>query len=210
MSEVKVSDQSQNDSVDEVKEEGKSEFVSKKAYEDVSKDMHRFKSKAKEIQAYASELETRLKSIEEEKMQDQQQWKELFEKRTGELESLKREVQQRESQYLTAVKRNALKNELGGKIKDDYLVHANIDGIQFNENGSIDLESLHAVANHFRENHGNLIPVESKSQATGISSPSNSTIGSTLKPLSQMSFAEKRELLNNPELQAQYKKHGLL
>lgn len=209
--EEKASGQVDDNSVieNEQKDE-ESQYVPKKAYEGVTKDLHKFKSKAKEQAAYAAELEAKLKSIEEEKMQDQQQWKELFEKRTSELESLKNEVRQREEQYLTAVKRNALKNELGGKVKDEYLQHANLDQIQFTENGVIDQESLLSVANNFREHHSQLIPVESKSQATGMASPSDSTVGSSLKPLNQMSIAEKKALLNNPALQEQYKKHGLL
>ena len=60
--------------------EEKIDFVSKSAYEDVSKDMHKFKSKLRETQAYTNELESRLKALEEEKMAEQAQWKELLRK----------------------------------------------------------------------------------------------------------------------------------
>ena len=52
---------------------------------------------------------------------------------------------------------NALKSELGGSIKDTYLVHADLEGISFKDDGSVDSESLLEVANKFRQEHGQLI-----------------------------------------------------
>ena len=85
--------------------EEKIDFVSKSAYEDVSKDMHKFKSKLRETQAYTNELESRLKALEEEKMAEQAQWKELFEKRNSEFENLQNQVEERDRRYMEAVKR---------------------------------------------------------------------------------------------------------
>lgn len=185
--------------------------VPKSAYEDVSKDMHKYKSKLREKEAYAAELEVRLNQIEESSLAEKQQYKELFEKRNAEFESLKHEVAEERNKYLRSVKRNALKNELGGKIKDEYLVHANLDSITFNEAGSVDPESLLNVANKFRETYPELIPASSSQNATGYAPPSNSTFsGQELKPLSKMSMEERKALLNSPEQMALYRSKGLI
>lgn len=190
--------------------EEKIDFVSKSAYEDVSKDMHKFKSKLRETQAYTNELESRLKALEEEKMAEQAQWKELFEKRNSEFENLQNQVEERDRRYMEAVKKNALKAELGGKIRDEYLIHADINSIALNDDGTINQDSLLSVANNFRQTHSSLIPVQQTANVTSIASPSGSTIGQGLKPLNQMSLEEKKGLMNNPELMAEYRAKGLI
>lgn len=189
----------------------KEQYVAKKAFEDVSRDMHKYKSKLKEKDAYTNELEARLKSIEEEKLAEKQQWEELYKKRDSELTELKHEIDERDRTYLEQVKRNALKNELGGKIKDEFLVHADLNGIQFTDSGTVDQDSLLNVANDFRGKYPEVIPTEAATQVTGTASPSNTTVSnSELKPLSQMTHEEKKALLNSPEMQAEYKAKGLL
>ena len=155
-----------SDSIDNQQEDKKEEgFVSRKAYEGVSNDMHQFKSKAKEAEARANELEARLKAIEEEKMREQNQWEDLYKKRSEELENLQRENRDKELRYVKTAKKTALRMELG-EVRDEYLMHANIDAIQLNEDGSINTESLHAVANDFREKHSALLPKNASSTST--------------------------------------------
>lgn len=168
-------------------------FVSKKAYEDVSKDMHKYKSQMKELQAALNEYQTKIKSIEEEKMVEQQRWKELYEKRTAELEAKEREAKARESQYLKSIKMVELKKELGANVRDEYLVHANVEAIEFNEDGSLNKESLVTVANKFRQEHGQLIPKSENLSITGHAA-SNGEVAPP-KSLEQMSMAEKIALL---------------
>ena len=74
----------------------------------------------------------------------------------------------------------------------------------------VDSESLLNVANKFRESHPELIPQETTPAVTGIASPTNSSVTTELKPLSQMSFDEKKALMNNPSLMEEYKSKGLL
>lgn len=189
----------------------KDQFVHKKAFEDVSKDMHKFKAKLKDKEAYIAELEAKQTAIEEAALVESQQYKALFEKRNDEFERLKQEVDDRDRKYLEAVKKNALKNELGGSIKEEYLMHADMSSIQFSEGSTIDRDSLTAVANSFRQKYPELVPVIHSSNITGPSSPSNTTAGqTTLKPLSQLTIQEKKTLLASPELMNQYKAKGLL
>lgn len=164
-----------SDSIDkpEQNEEQREEaYVSKKAYEGVSNDMHKFKSKAKEAEARAAELELRLKAIEEEKMQELNQWEELAKKRAEELEVLQRQNAEKEQRAQQLAKRTALKLELGD-VRDEYLMHANLNAITINEDGSINKESVHEVANDFRTNHASLLPQKAASGSTNAPAASD-------------------------------------
>lgn len=167
--------------------------VAKKAYEDVSKDMHKYKSKTKELEAALNEYQVKLKTIEEEKLVEEKRYKELYEKRTEELEAQKRAAKERENQYLKSLKMVELKKELGVNIKDQYLVHANVDAIEFNEDGTLNRDSLVTVANAFRQEHGQLIPKSENVNITGHGA-SNGEV-TPPKSLEQMSMAEKIAML---------------
>lgn len=180
------------------KEEG---FVSKKAYEEVATDMHKFKSKVKEAEARANELEAQLKAMEIQKMQEQEQWKELYEKRTEELETVLSTQREKEERYINAAKKNALKQELGG-IRDEYLVHANISAITLNEDGTVNRESVHAAANEFREKHAILLGNPAATSSTNPPAAKEPDLKTLTKDelnekLKNMSFQEKVEFMKS-------------
>jgi len=185
--------QENNDSVvtpEEVPKETKAEVVSRKAYEEVTRDMHKNKQKAKELEMALNETQAQLKAQEEAKMHEQQQYKELFEKRDAELEQARQAAQQERSKFTRSVKMAALKQELGGSIKDQYLSFANLDAIAVNDDGTIDSEALRNVANDFRTEHGQLIPTDTSANVTGHA-PST---GEPAKPL-ELSQMTKEQLL---------------
>lgn len=148
-------------------QEQKQDFVSKKAYEEVTKDMHKYKNVLKEKDAKVNELLAQLKAQEEAKLQENEQWQEIAKRRESELEELKTQYTQKSSSFENALKRTALKQELGGKIKEEYLQFASLSEIRMDENGMVDVESLRNVANEFRKQHGQLIPQEQSNEITG-------------------------------------------
>lgn len=173
--------------------EPKEEFVSRKAYEETQRDMHKYKARAKAESAAKAEYEAQLKAIEEDRLVEAQQFKELYEKTKAEAETFKVQAEQEKSNYMTSVKKQALKQELGGNIKDVYLSHANITGIEINpETGTIDTDSLLEVANQFRNDHGVLIQKAQGGNPTAL--PGNE-INSAPKSLSEMSIEERQILL---------------
>ena len=174
-----------------VSEESVNDVVSRKAYEEVTRDMHKNKQKAKELDMKLKELETQLKAQEEAKMQENEQYKELLERRTQELEEERRKAQEKDQTINRSVKLSALKNELGGKVKDQYLSFANLDNIEL-ENGIVDAESLRNVANEFRKEHGQLIPTSDSANVTGHAASSASNIEAP-KKISEMSTAELKK-----------------
>jgi hypothetical protein len=176
------------------------EFVPKKAFEDVTKDMHKYKSGYKEAVASVNEYQAKLKAIEEEKMREENRWKELYENKNQELEIERKKLSEKEKSVQKSIKLSALKTELGGKIKDQYLVHAQLDAIEFKEDGSIDFDSLQKVANDFRKEHGQLIPSNVNANITGNAAPTDTTLNKP-KDLKSMSFEEKIQALKELEKQ---------
>ncbi len=158
-----------NDGVVVPKEVPKEEekVVSVKAYEDVSKDMHKYKKEREELKAALNEVQTQLKIQEESKMQEQEQWKELYEKTKAEREDERQNLMQQKDRFMKSQKVAALKQELGGNVKDEYLGFADLDNVVIKEDGSIDTESLHNVANQYRKEHGQLIAKSDNTSITG-------------------------------------------
>lgn len=173
----------------------KDEFVAKKAFEEVTKDMHKFKSKARDAEARAAEFEARLKAMQEEDMLKNEQYKDLAEKYKGEAEQERQQRLRDRELYLETTKRAALKQELGGSVKDEYLVHADIGAIEVDENGNIVRDSLQSVANAFRQEHGLLLGNPKGSNPTSIGSNVNATAGAVTKSIDDMSTEELAEQL---------------
>lgn len=176
-------------------QETKEQYVNRKAYEEVTKDMHKYKSQAKEIAAMKNELEAQLKAIEEQKLADQNRWQELYEREKQEKEKVYTERNKDKELYLRSVKLSALKSELGSEIKDEYLSFADLDGIEIREDGSLSSESVHKVANDFRQNHPGLMPQSSNSGITNVASPTGIPVQKDEKTLNNMTFEEKAALL---------------
>jgi hypothetical protein len=151
-------------------EETQAEYVRRTAYEEVTKDMHKFKKEREEYKAAMNELQSQLKAQEESKMHEKEQWKELYEKREAELELERQNALNQSNKFTNTVKRAALKHELGGKIKEEYLSFAGLGDITVSEEGIVDPESLRNVANEFRKQHGQLIPNEDTAEITGHAS----------------------------------------
>ena len=167
---VEKVDQTQNESAQE-----EAKFVPATAYREVSSDMHKYKSGLKDEKARSSQLEAELAAIKENQMKEQQRFEELWK---GEKAAREKEAQERSREkdlYLRSVKISALKNELGGKVKDDYLSFANIDSIELKEDGTLNSESVQNVANNFRQEHPSLIAKDSSVNITG-SAPANGVI----------------------------------
>lgn len=143
-------------------------YVHRKAYEDVSRDMHKYKQKAKELEASVNEFQTQLKAQEEQKMQEQEQWKELYEKRQAELEQYKKQAEMERNKSLQTARVSALRQEIGANVRDEYLRYfAPLDKIVVNDDGTVDKDSLREAANSFRKEHGQLLPQSDSTNITG-------------------------------------------
>lgn len=177
------------------KGETKEEFVRRQAYEEVNQDMHKFKSRAKDAEARAAEMEAKLKAIEEDKLKQEQKYQELYEREKKQREQEATARKKDRDLYLRGLKLAALKSELGN-VREEYLSHAAIDEIEVLENGSLSSDSIRSVANKFRQEHPSLIPTNMGGNITGYASPTSFNPASNKpKSLSDMSFAEKAAYL---------------
>jgi len=182
-------DKSVSNATQEVSDETEeTKFVPKDAYEKVTSDMHKYKSKMREYEASLAKLQADLKAREEAELRDKEQYKELFERKQLEAEEARKEAQRVREQYLVTAKKSALKQELGGKVRDEYLQFADLTSIAIRDDGSIDVESVRTVANDFRKQHGQLIPQADNAQITGQAPGSNSPAPAV--DLNKMSAAE--------------------
>jgi predicted nucleic acid-binding Zn-ribbon protein len=176
-------------------QDAQAEYVRKQAYEEVSKDMHKFKSKAKDAEARIAEFEAKLKAIEEQKLKDEKRYQELYEREKQERERADSNRKKDRELYLRGLKMSALKSELGN-IKDAYLTHAAIDEIEINEDGTLSSDSVRSVANKFRQEHSQLIPSDVSGNITSFASPTSfSPTSGKVKSLNEMSYEEKARYL---------------
>lgn len=176
-------------------------FVAKSAYEEVSKDMHRYKSAAKEAAAKAAELEARMKSIEEAKLVEEKRYEELYSKERDAREKAEQALKNTNEHYMKSVKMTALVRELGGNIKTKYLQHAALDEIIVHDDGSLSSESVTKVANKFRQENPELVPAQNAGNINDVA-PGNTPLTTKEKRIEDMSQDEKRALLASKRTQS--------
>jgi hypothetical protein len=135
----------------------KDDFVTKQAYQDVSKDMHRYKQEAKEAKALLTQIEADKSAADSERLAEQGKWEELYEKNNAELTSLKRERQDEQGKFVDYHKKNSVLQKIGGFKRDEYNNFINVDSIQMNEDGSIDDASLTAEIDRVKQEYPELL-----------------------------------------------------
>jgi len=168
------------------------ETVARKAYEEVSIDMHKYKAKNKQLDLELSEYKAKVKSIEESKLKEQSQWQELYEREKTRSTELEGNLNKEKDLFMRSVKLSALKSELGD-VKDVYLRHANVDEIVVNDDGTLGSESVKSVANIFRQEYPEVLPNKSNLNITSnIPGNFNQSID---KPLSDMTYEQKLDML---------------
>lgn len=84
--------------------EDQKEFVPRKDHENVLKDMHVFKTKVRD-------LETKLKTEEDNKLKEKEQWKTLYEKESDERQKAEEKSSKLEESYINSQKFSSLKSE---------------------------------------------------------------------------------------------------
>ena len=192
--EVSKPEESKTVEVSEPKQE--EDFVKRSAYEDVSKDMHKFKSKAKNAEAELTQLKAEKKADEESRLKEQNDWKELYEREKQGKEELESVAKQQQEEYIKTVKLSALKSELGGNVKDQYLNFADVGSIQRDEDGSLNSDSVQLVANKFRQEHPDLVGKQGNLNITGPAPTKGGDYREPENTVANMSIEEKKAKLH--------------
>lgn len=126
--------------------------VSRETYLKTLDEVKKVKAKNKELEAFKQ-------SLEEEKLKEQNQWKQYAEQQAKKAEEALAQVNQYESLIEESIKFNAFQNALGGKLKhDSYRSFIPLDKVVFNpETKQVDQDSLKTVVGQFTKEHPSLI-----------------------------------------------------
>jgi len=112
--------------------------------------------KLKELQESHNAMLAEKQSAEDAAKAEQGRFEELFQTEQKKAQDLQANIDSRILQDVTRSKKNALKVELQGLRKDEYLQFADVNSIVMDDNGVIDIESVKNVASTFRESYSDL------------------------------------------------------
>lgn len=148
---TQVSDQTAN--VSDVTENQTKETKGTVSYETYSKVL----SEAKKAKERERELEAKFKLIDEQKLKESNQYKELYEQTKAELESKAQALQVKEKAIADAKKLSAFESKLGGKLKKDkYVDFVPLDKIIYDESG-VDQRSIDLAVSEFLKDYKELV-----------------------------------------------------
>lgn len=165
-------------------------FVKKGAYLEVSKDMHKYKTKAKELEAKLTEFEQSQKAKEQEELAKQKRFEELYAAEKKRADELFEQKEIERKNFLNATKRSHLLSEIGQLEKPEYIKFANLDAIEVREDGEIDVTSLKKVAEGFKQEHSALLK---KTKVPTL--PNNAPITQQQQPKAPQTFNDYKNLL---------------
>jgi seryl-tRNA synthetase len=137
-------------------------------------------------EAERDRLRTAAEEAERKRLEEAAAYKDLYEKERKERETKDKLLKDRDEADKLASKRNALKSELGGAVKDEYLAFANLAAIPLGADGQPDAQAVKDVAEKFRKEHPSLI-------GKGASLPGGAASGFTppaSKPLNKLTADE--------------------
>lgn len=167
MSDDSIKDKKQNEEGSAEKEE----FVSRKAYQEVSQDMHKYKKQLKEVEAKLNEYQAKIETTEKEKLEEQERWKELYQKEKEARTSIEQSYQKDRENFLSVHKKQAVKDALGGFKRPEYSSFIDASKVEFNEDGTLDKQSVEAEVQRIKENYPEIIKQEQKRELPNNEAP---------------------------------------
>lgn len=183
-----VTDNKPNESTEE------DAFVPKKAYQEVSKDMLKYKGEMKNLQAQLDQLKADQEAKEKAVLEENEKWHDLYKKSEQKLTQLASERDSERTKFVDFHKKNAVIQNLGGFKKNDYTKFINTNAIEVLDDGSVDNNSVMAEVERIRKEYPELIKTTPKAEL-----PNAAPKGAIQKSVSDMSPAElaqaRRQLL---------------
>lgn len=193
---VEVTENTENEEVNNeevINEEVKEEFVPKKAYEQTSADMHKFKSTAKKLEAELNRIKVELEEERKAKLEEKGEYKSLWEASEQKLAKIEQEKAQKEKENIIKSKIQHVSDKLGGFKKPEYAKFINLDAVETDEETGLIIESsLIKEVDRIRQNHAELINV---AVTTRMPSGAASSGASIEKSLDDMTESELNALI---------------
>jgi len=170
--------------------EAKVETVAYETYQKALDQRKADQARTRELQAQLDAFKSQQTEAEQTRLAEQSEFKKLYETEKAERTKLADNLKTVTTAQVESRKKEALKAELGGVRKDDYLKFADLGMIQVNDDGSVDMDSVKLTANRFRESFPELVASKQTSKlpheaAGGFQPPPK-------KSLSEMSSMELR------------------
>lgn len=175
--------------VEEVKEE---EFVSKKAYEEVTVSMHKQKEEARKAKAELARIQAEIDAQRKATAEEKGEFKRLWEQELEEKNALKAERLAEKEKFINHHKRSAVIELVGAFKKAEYANTINVSAIELDENDNIIKSSVEAEANRIRQNYPELLAV---STSTHMPATAPKTGATPQKSLAEMSERERNDLI---------------
>lgn len=142
-------------------------FVPREAFKKALEEKNTLQTKYKEAEAKRQELEEMIASKAREEMEAKQEFEKLYQSEKQKREATEERLNKNNQLFIDSMKRSALKQALGGQVKDQYLAFADINAIEMDDNGRIGEESVKSVAEKFMEEHPGLVPSGKAPNPTG-------------------------------------------
>lgn len=134
---------------------GSSDSVSYESYQKLLNQRKSDKLKADALEAKLKELEKKANEQEENKLKEQNKFKELYEAKSKEVADLSEKFTGLNQSIVRAEKLSAFERAAGAPLKHEaYYSHVDVDAIRMDDSGNIDSESLNEVVGAFRNVHG--------------------------------------------------------
>lgn len=173
----------------DVEVEQEEAFVPKKAYQEVTKDMMKYKSEMKNLSAQIEQLKAEKEAKEVATLQEQEKWHDLYKKSETKLAQLAQERDSERNKFVDFHKKNAVIEKLGGFKKPEYTKFINTQEIEVREDGSVDENSVLAQVEKIRKEYPELIKVSHKTDL-----PNAAPRVASERPYSALSEKERYEL----------------
>ncbi len=118
------------------------------------------RARARDLEAQLAQVQADKEQAEADRLAEENKYKDLYEKSEKSKKELETKLSEMTTTHVTREKKAALDKALGGIKKSEYLGFADLNSIEMNDDGTVDMESVATVANKFRESYPELVPTK--------------------------------------------------
>ena len=148
----------------------------------------------KQLQDELANLRTAMARQEQEKLEQNQEYKTLWERTSDELKREREDRLNLEKNIVKSQKRKAFDRELGKSLsKDRYYDFVNFDDIIVEADGTVNSDSVRYAVNLFRENYRELVP-QVNVPRVGSEAPSNAGVVKTRRNVNELTKEDRSNL----------------
>ena len=199
-----MTDEIVNTSVSDVEssnDESQNQSVSYDAHRKLLNQRKADQAKARELEEKYNALRAEREAEAEARMIEEKRFKELYEAKQAELESMQNNMTQMEQSVQETLKLQAFRQHVGELANPLYASLIDLSAIKMDETGNIDKESLDAYGASFKEAHSHLLKTSKVSHVASSNAPKGTIdlpeaekyAGLSQKEINKLKLKEARE-----------------